>query len=659
MKAISFSLDIILSLTIFSFSLIIFFYFLSIENIGFKNLNNLTIYQELEKKNYANEILLSLISTKVKEINFSIQNLSNYISDDDFEKSLAEIISSLYLSGIYNSNQTLKNIAKEILEEFLKEINNKYCIEIKIGNESIYKNCENYSSLIQTSSLFISGLEYGKPISGYIARAWLTKYKKVTTEIIDFLVSGSGWKVIGNRGGDFEYYKNFYISDDNEILNAILFVSMHVGNIRTETALFKNFYVNNCNIRNDVLNNILYSQCEGSGTEITCAIFSIVNITNCIKKGNNIVRIEVGSPQTYHAHFHPGFKISLDLKKSEKLKEETNEFKERIYFDRIIGRTGAWVIIPFFIPENAIYYNATLNLIALNVEDTYLKNRRINTSDIIIFLNSKDPIFKDGEDTIDIFYPYRPNYCNSIDSRNYYCSRDVSSTKNVVLTLNLTPYLIKGTNTLSIYINSFGDFHWGIDYAEISNESYIEIYYILNESSLKYGEIDINKEIIFGGKAENPKIFYYNRSEEKIISSFVHLVQGFSSMINASINNFSFYISPSPRAVPSHFYLTPSLIKFGNNSIEISDIQPSGRLSPSNYILPWTSLEIKYVVKGIVGYGNVFESKEDAINDAIIRLKNQIGNVEIEDIYVETQDVFGVRWLIGPEILKVIVWPKD
>ncbi|MEM5832650.1 MAG: hypothetical protein QXE43_00505, partial [Candidatus Aenigmatarchaeota archaeon] len=137
MKAISFSLDIILSLTIFSFSLIIFFYFLSIENIGFKNLNNLTIYQELEKKNYANEILLSLISTKVKEINFSIQNLSNYISNDDFEKSLAEIISSLYLSGIYNSNQTLKNIAKEILEEFLKEINNKYCIEIKIGNESI------------------------------------------------------------------------------------------------------------------------------------------------------------------------------------------------------------------------------------------------------------------------------------------------------------------------------------------------------------------------------------------------------------------------------------------------------------------------------------------------------------------------------------------
>ncbi|MEM0243226.1 MAG: hypothetical protein QXT34_02135 [Candidatus Aenigmatarchaeota archaeon] len=657
MKLFSFSIDIVLSIIIFSISLFFIFYFISIENIGFKNVEAFVEYSEIETKNFAKEILFSMMKTKLKELNYS--EINEFFIEDDLNKSVAETISSIYISGVYANNESLKELAKNITKKFLENIAKDYCIEIKIGEESIYKNCENYSSILQTSSMFISGLEYGKPTSGYIARAWLTKYKKITTQIIDFFVSGSGWKVIAGNGGVFEYYKNFYISEDNEILNAMLFVSMHVGNIKTETALFQSFYVNSCNIKNDILKNLSYSQCEGTGTEVTCAIFSIVNITNCVKKGSNSISIVVGAPQTYHTHFHPGFKISLVLKKPEEMKEGLIEYREKIYFDKLVGRTGAWIIAPFFIPENAIFYNATLYLKVLNVEDTYLKNRNVDTSDVIIFLNSNTPIYKDGNDTIEINYPASPNYCNSIDYRNYYCSRDVKATNDINITLNLTSYLKKGTNTLSIYLNSFGDYHWGKDYAEISNESYIEIFYLLNESDLKYGEIDITKEILFEGKAENPKIFYYNRSEEKIVSSFIHLVQGFSSMINASINNISFYLSPSARAVPSHFYLYPSLFSIGNNTIEIKDIQPSGSLSPTNYILPWTSLEIKYIVKGLVGYGNVFENKTLSIEDAIQRLRDQIGNIDIDEIYIDTQDVYGVKWFFGPEILKVLVWPKE
>lgn len=653
MKLTSFSLDIVLSLIIFSVSLIILNYYLFSGNVGFKNID--VYHAQIQTKNYASEILNSLINTKLKEVLYL--NFSFSIDENDLEKSLAEIISSLYISGIYSNNQTLKDYAKEIAEKFLRDVSKNYCIELRIINESIYRNCNNYSSIVQSDFTFISGLEYGKPIKGYIARAWLTQYRKNTTKIIDFIISGSGWKVIANNGGDFEYYKNFYIEPDIKIYNATLFFSMHVGNIRTETALFKKVSINNCELRNDVLNNIIYSQCEGRFTETNCAIFSIVDITNCIKNGNNEIVIIAGAPQSYHAHIHPGFKISLLINVPESLKEGSKEFKQRIYLDRIVGRTGVWMIIPFFIPENAIFYNASLYLKILNVEDTYIRN--VNTSDIIIFLNSKNPIYKDGNDTISIWYPQNPYYCNSIDYRNYYCSRYIASTKNINFTINITPYLIKGTNTLSIYINSFGDFHWGKNFAEISNESYVELYYILNDSNLKYGEIEITKEIMFGGIPQNPKTFYYNRSEEKIISSFVHLVQGFSSMINASINDISFYLSPSPRAVPSHFYLYPNLIKFGNNSIKLVDIQPSGSISPINYILPWTSLEINYIVKGLVGYGNVFENQSLAINDAIERLKSQIGNIEISNVQIDTKDVYGIRWLFGPEVLKVVVWPKD
>jgi hypothetical protein len=181
-----------------------------------------------------------------------------------------------------------------------------------------------------------------------------------------------------------------------------------------------------------------------------------------------------------------------------------------------------------------------------------------------------------------------------------------------------------------------------------------------------YGEIDLTKEKMFGGGASNPKTFSFNisQSESKIIEAFVHIAQGFSNMINVSIQQpnspkTTVFTSPSSRVVPENVFVYPRLIG-SQNTIEIVDFQSYGGISPTNYILPWSSFEYTYLVKGIVGYGSVFNSSELAIQDAINRLIQQVGSegIAAENIQTDTQSTQGIKWLWGPALFKILIWDK-
>ena len=632
-KAIFYSLDILIGIIIIlPILFVIYSYYEELPKSEFLPFSKNSSYAILS------DIYTVLTSKKAKE----------YISDSNLtDENVLEAHVSYFVSGNYEN-------ARKIIENSLGKIVNTTCFQIWIENNVSYSNCEiKNSDNVRVIEYFVSGYEFGKATKGYVARAWLTQYRKTTTQVFDFLVSGSGWKVIAGNGGDFEYFKTFKLPESATIHNAKIYVSMHVGNARTPTPLFKTFNINGYEIKDEIRNNVKYLECVGSGDEVNCAIYSIVDVSDKIKPGNNYVYISVGAPSSYHAHFHPGFKLSVNYSVIESFSTKSNVVSERIYFDKVIGRTGTWILFPFEIPQNSIFYNASLYLSVKNLEDTYI--RKYNTSDIFIFLNSKEPIFKDGNDTFGIYYPSYPYFCNLIDLRNYYCDRYIASTKDLNISLNLTSYLTKGTNILMIYLNSFGDYHWGKDFVEISNESYIEIFYILNSSKLEYGEIEITKE--FEPKVPNSNPFNFNFSTSKEISnSKIHLAQGFSSMINATINKIPFFTSPVVRAVPSHFFLPPSLIvKNINNTISITDFQPSGGISPANLILNFTSLEYSFKVKGIVGYGNVFETQEKAIEDAIERLKEQIGEDVVGEVSYDTKSVFGLRWTYGPKRVLIVV----
>jgi hypothetical protein len=135
-------------------------------------------------------------------------------------------------------------------------------------------------------------------------------------------------------------------------------------------------------------------------------------------------------------------------------------------------------------------------------------------------------------------------------------------------------------------------------------------------------------------------------------------------MINVSIQQLNspkttVFTSPSSRVVPENVFVYPRLIGL-QNTIEIVDFQPYGGISPTNYILPWSSFEYTYLVKGIVGYGSVFNSSELAMQDAINRLIQQVGSegIAAENIQTDTQSTQGMKWLWGPALFKVLIWDR-
>ncbi|MFH7880590.1 MAG: hypothetical protein QXI09_01110 [Candidatus Aenigmatarchaeota archaeon] len=639
LKSIIFSIEMILGISLISIFMFLYFqriYYFE-EDFGYeknfiqaKDLVN--VLKRIEVKNFADKpTIKSLIDSGILKI-------------EDLEISVLDLIGSLWFSGY-------KEMAKNFTMEVLENITQK-CVRIDISNETLYSSCDKEGKNLAASYTLISGYEIGKPVSGYIARAWAKKFSKNTTKIIPFYPEGSGWT--GNR---LEITKNFELPQNITINSAILFVSIHFGTSKSQ-AQFQQLVINGRQKKNDVI--WLYLQEEVYGSEITTAAYGYVDVTNDVLPGNNSIYLVIGTP-FYHSHTHPGMRLIINYSLIEEMSLGNKSFYKRYYFDNVVGYTGSWSMVSFYIPENAKNVRANLNLNLKDVEDT--RYFTINTTDIRVFINSDKPFYSDGVG----------DYCYYYRDGGYYCKRDIVGKKDVRLSFNITNQTKKGTNVISVYVNCYGDIHWGdkqsIIYSDPLNDpensSYVEVYYEIDEPLYSYGEIDITKEKIFGGNASNPKIFYFNISEKekKMIESFVHIAQGFSSMINVTVYNSTnlpthIFLSPSPRVVPENVFINPKILSVGNNTIRLVDVQPNGGVSLTNYILPWSSFEYTYLVKGMVGYGNVFANLEDARIDAINRLITELGEEGIValNIEIDTQSVQGIRWLWGPTRFRILIW---
>jgi hypothetical protein len=97
----------------------------------------------------------------------------------------------------------------------------------------------------------------------------------------------------------------------------------------------------------------------------------------------------------------------------------------------------------------------------------------------------------------------------------------------------------------------------------------------------------------------------------------------------------------------------------GNNSVRIgTGLKPQNATggSPDNRVI-YTAR-----VSGKVGYGDVFNTSQEAVDDAVQRLVGEIQdyvNITENDIYVEGHTLGGIRWLWGPSLVKVIVWENS
>lgn len=170
MKGIVFTTDVIIGL---SFAIIIILAFISVE------FESTFPEKRYERLNYVADDILNLLSyLKVRSIQDrpTIQTLiqNGTLKDEDLNKTVLDLIGSFW----YADNRTLaENITKEILEELYDD----FCISLTTSNESIYSSCGINTQDIAVRAKIDSGYELGRPVSGHIARAFLSSIKRKTT----------------------------------------------------------------------------------------------------------------------------------------------------------------------------------------------------------------------------------------------------------------------------------------------------------------------------------------------------------------------------------------------------------------------------------------------------------------------------------------------
>lgn len=169
MKGQVFSLEAILAI-----SLLVIFAIV----ISYIGTTSFIQHQTYERFHYISQDSLELLTkTKVSYVvdKFpAIKDLKDQgvLKDEDMDKSLLDVIGSLWVNGTDEAKDMAKNITESILNLTIPE-NLGY--EVSMDGTSFTKRDKPVTNLLSVSKTTVSGYAIGKPVEGYTARAYLEK----------------------------------------------------------------------------------------------------------------------------------------------------------------------------------------------------------------------------------------------------------------------------------------------------------------------------------------------------------------------------------------------------------------------------------------------------------------------------------------------------
>ena len=587
--------------------------------------NNNELYNYYNYK-IPQDVINILNNYKLSDYNTSLQNTIKQELNitDNKERNALEL---LVLAFVYNKSNTI--------EDILSPFNlSKENIAIYIDNSLVYNTSPiKYNNHMTSAVIPVSGYEENKNPFGYTARAYAKKIIKNNTIVIPIYVLGSG-----NKGGELTQTKWFYL-ENNTYLNATLYFAIHYGGSSSD---LESISVNGNNLKDQVV--WLW---RDTGSNIG-AFGAIYNIQNYLHPGWNSYNITFYNLY-FHSHTHPGGRIEITTSSSSFYKPQ-NYYNKTFFFDKVYSKektswwwgygTGAWESFDFYVPLNANVNNATLYLNLKHIDDSggwvYDNGWYYEDRDIIVIVNGN---------TI---------YGNNHASGDYY------------LSFNLSQYLHTGTNYVLVYGNCYGNYFFGSDdtilYSDPKNDpehsSRVFINYTLNDQNL-YGYIDFSRTYNIGGDIDNPKYstLFQNTSAE-VKESFIHIAQTYSYDVSVKFRNDSsspyetIYQSQGARDVPSSIFMEGYRWNTKGNNYFLFEDSCSGC-----DFLPWTMIDVHYLIPSFVPYGSVFDTKEEAEEDAVNRLKALIGNdLDLVDIANDTITSGNIPWMYGPTLVEVKSW---
>lgn len=140
--------------------------------IAFVRFETILPEKRYEKLNFMAEDTMNLLEyLEVNEIKDTptIKELieKGELEDRDLKKNVLDLIASFWYKGNYS-------IAENISRDVLQGLTPNVCLNLTVGNETIYSSCDISSNKIAVSTRIESGYEPGKPGYGYVAAATLT-----------------------------------------------------------------------------------------------------------------------------------------------------------------------------------------------------------------------------------------------------------------------------------------------------------------------------------------------------------------------------------------------------------------------------------------------------------------------------------------------------
>jgi hypothetical protein len=169
---------------------------------------------EYERLYYAGKDLLSVMEeVKIEDLR-SFPTIEYYISEgviisDDMDKTLLELVGSLWASGNSTKQGYANNITQDVMGELVPS---RIGYEMLMDGESVYANGNMTGSYISRFSTIVSGYEIGKPVSGFLASAFLTRITKNT----------SSYAYFGGYVGDGNITKVLALPDDAVVYTAYM-----------------------------------------------------------------------------------------------------------------------------------------------------------------------------------------------------------------------------------------------------------------------------------------------------------------------------------------------------------------------------------------------------------------------------------------------------
>jgi hypothetical protein len=172
--------------------------------------------------------------------------------------------------------------------------------------------------------------------------------------------------------------------------------------------------------------------------------------------------------------------------------------------------------------------------------------------------------------------------------------------------------------------------------------------------------IEVRQVDEFGGAISPIKDtdFSFPAEAEAPSSVYVHPVEQYSYITRVYADTGTppdnlIFESPSSRAVPSSVYVpldaidpTPSFL----NYVRIEE-------TSGNDVYPNSTVDYGFYIRGFVGYGAVFSTYGESVEDATARLQDVLGAyVNASDIILENTSMSDVPSMWGPSVVEVRVW---